>query len=235
MRECLLCNEDDLHGADLIRHTGRHLLDLALWALPRSGDDLEPNLPDVVDDISAEESELEYSSSDEASTTGSKVGIRLPDNLERVAEHINMMVASGPSDNVPDAMLRTEANLLGHANTSASTASARIMPPQSFSPAENQQINQLAQGLMARATPQVMDEIKKRIQSTSPAQRQMLAAQGIDPLHLHFRRIAQNQFLHMKQQQAAQQLAQGNGGVAMSLSHSIGTPNVPFDDEISER
>jgi hypothetical protein len=64
-RNCPLCIKDDFHGVSVARHIGRHLLDLALWALPRDKDDSEPDQQDSPAIISINMSDLEQSSSED--------------------------------------------------------------------------------------------------------------------------------------------------------------------------
>lgn len=64
-QNCPLCIKDDFHGVGVVRHIGRHLIDLALWALPRDKDDSEPDQQDYPASISINMSDLEQSSSED--------------------------------------------------------------------------------------------------------------------------------------------------------------------------
>jgi hypothetical protein len=63
--KCPLCMKDDFHGVSIARHVGRHLLDLALWALPRDEDDPEPDQQNSPSIRSINMSDLEQSSSED--------------------------------------------------------------------------------------------------------------------------------------------------------------------------
>lgn len=64
-KNCPLCTKDDFHGVSVVRHIGRHLLDLALWALPRDEDDSEPDQQDSPAITSINMSDLEQSSTED--------------------------------------------------------------------------------------------------------------------------------------------------------------------------
>ena len=84
----------DFHGASIARHIGRHLLDLALWALPPGEDDLEPDRQDPPSMTPMEISDLEQSSSEDEVPGSAPTRVlaqttpQLVPQLDQPAEHI---------------------------------------------------------------------------------------------------------------------------------------------------